>query len=166
MTTPAITPDEVRELVLAAIERIWNANDWSTAPETYNEHVVVHVPFQEQPIRGREEFRAFHEALHTAFPDWHATIESAVAEGDTVAMRWTISGTSLGPFMGFPPTGKSFVTDEAVFARLGPDRMGAEFWFFVNEADIARQLGLMPSGPPPKALILAMRLRQRLRRGK
>ena len=68
--------------------------------------------------------------------------------------------------MGFPPTGKSFVTDEAVFARLGPDRMGAEFWFFVNEADIARQLGLMPSGPPPKALILAMRLRQRLRRGK
>ena len=110
MTSPAITPYEVRELVLATIERIWNGNDWSTASETYDENVVVHVPFQKQPIRGRDEFRAFHEALHTAFPDWHATIESAVAEGNTVAMRWTIRGTSLGPFMGFPPTGKSFVT--------------------------------------------------------
>ncbi len=163
MTSPAIPQDVLREKVLAAIERIWNANDWSTAPDTYAEDVVVHVPFQEEPLRGREEFRGFHEALHTAFPDWHATVEAAVTEGDTVAMRWTIRGTSTGPFMGFPPTGKSYVTTEAVFARIANGK-GAEFWFFINEAEIARQLGLMPSGPPPKALLFALRMRQRLRR--
>ena len=160
----AISPDELREIVVGTIGRIWNGNDWTTAPDTYAEDVVVHVPFQEEPLRGLEAFRAFHEELHQTFPDWNATIEHTVAEGDTVAMQWTIRGTNLGSFKGLPVTGRSFVTHEAVFARVNEDGKGAEFWFYVDEFGIARQLGLAPSGPPPKALIHLMLFAQKLRR--
>ena len=142
---------------------MWNGNDWNDGV-TYSENIVVHVPFQPEPIRGREEFRAFHEALHTAFPDWRTTVDEAIVEGNQIAMRWTISGTHLGPFMGLPPTGRSYTVHEAVFGRMGPDGLVEEFWFYVDELGIARQLGLAPSGQPPKVLIHALLFFRRLRR--
>ena len=164
MTHSVLTPDELRTLAVAAIERVWNSDDWSTAAQTYAEDVIAHVPFQEEPLRGREELRAFHETLHTGFPDWHATVEHTLAEGDRVAMQWTITGRHLGPFAGIPPTHKAFRTREAVVGRFGPDGRVAELWIYVDVAGIMRQLGLGPSLPPPKALILALRLKQRLSR--
>jgi steroid delta-isomerase-like uncharacterized protein len=165
MTQPtAIPPDELRAIAVEAIERVWNGNDWSTAEETYAEDVVVHVPFQEAPLRGREALRGFHETLHLGFPDWRATVDHVLANGDRVAMQWTIRGTHLGPFVGIPPTRRSFQTREAVVGRFAPDGRVAELWFYVDMAGIMGQLGLAPSGPPPKALILALRLKQRLSR--
>ncbi len=35
------------------------------------------------------------------------TIEDAVAEGDRVVARWTISARHVGDFIGIPPTGRS-----------------------------------------------------------
>jgi len=160
----AILPDELRAIVVDTVERIWNGNDWSTAADTYAEDVIVHVPFQVEPLRGLDEFRTFHQELHHAFPDWNATVHRAVADGDIVAMQWTIRGTNHGSLRGLPATGRTFETHEAVFVRVLPDGRGAEFWFYVDEFGIARQLGLAPSGPPPKALIYAMLLARRLRR--
>src|SRR5437867_1107007 len=49
--------------------------------------------------------------LRTALPDFHASIEDIVAEGDKVAVRWTIRGTNRGTIElesgeTLPPTGK------------------------------------------------------------
>lgn len=158
-----LTPDELRTIVVETIERIWNGNDWTLAEERYVPDVIAHVPFQKEPLRGREAFRAFHETLHKTFPDWRAEIEHTVVEGDTVAMRWTVRGTNLGSWGSLPPTRRSFETHEALFARLSPEGRGVEFWFFVDEFGVARQLGLAPSGPPPKVLVHAMLFVQRLR---
>jgi predicted ester cyclase len=49
--------------------------------------------------------RAIFEARR-AFPDIHDTIEEIIAEGDTVVIRWTITGTHRGVYEGIPPTGK------------------------------------------------------------
>lgn len=45
-------------------------------------------------------------SLRAAFPDMQETIESLIAEGDTVAARWTWQGTHLGEFEGISPTGR------------------------------------------------------------
>ena len=41
-----------------------------------------------------------------AFPDGRTTSEALLAEGDTVAQRWTFRGTHHGAFQGIPPTGR------------------------------------------------------------
>jgi predicted ester cyclase len=40
------------------------------------------------------------------FPDNRHEVEEVVAEGDTVVLRCTLTGTNEGEFMGMPPTGK------------------------------------------------------------
>jgi steroid delta-isomerase-like uncharacterized protein len=156
--------EEIRAFLDDRIERVWNGNDWSLADRSYAEDVVVHLRHQGEPIRGLDAFRDFHTSLHSSFPDWHATIHDVIIEGHLIAARWTVGGTHLGSFMGFPPTGRTYEVNEAFFARMGDDGLAHEFWFFVDELGIARQLGLMPDGPPPKAFILAMKLRPRFQR--
>ena len=41
-----------------------------------------------------------------AFPDQHLTIEGEIAEGDTVAAHWTVTGTHKGEIFGIPSTGR------------------------------------------------------------
>ena len=45
--------------------------------------------------------------LRSAFPDFKATIDDIIAEGDKLVIRQTWSGTQKGEFMGIPPTGRS-----------------------------------------------------------
>lgn len=51
-------------------------------------------------------FRRYYSELWAAFPDMHLTVEDIVAEGDTVAGRFVVTGTHLGPFKGIASTGK------------------------------------------------------------
>ena len=44
--------------------------------------------------------------FRAAFPDYNETIEHIVAEGDMVAVFYTIRGTFKGEYMGIAPTGK------------------------------------------------------------
>lgn len=55
-------------------------------------------------------------------------IDSIIAEGDTVVVRYTETGTSVGPFRGSPVTGKSF---EVV----------AMEWFEIKDGKIDRRWG-------------------------
>jgi steroid delta-isomerase-like uncharacterized protein len=59
-------------------------------------------------------------------------VESIIAEGDTVAVRYTERGTSVGSFRGGPVTGKSF---EVV----------AMEWFNIKDGKIHRRWGARDS---------------------
>jgi predicted ester cyclase len=54
---------------------------------------------------GREGMLTLVQAYRTAFPDLRTTVEEMIAEGDTVAVRWSGTGTQSGTFMGRPPSG-------------------------------------------------------------
>ena len=41
-----------------------------------------------------------------------------------------------------------------------------EPWFGLDGMEVGKQLGLIPDGPPPKALIAFMRFTQKLKRGR
>ena len=51
----------------------------------------------------REDLVAMTKAFLNGFPDLHHTVEDAVAEGDTVTIRFTARGTHLGEFAGISP---------------------------------------------------------------
>jgi predicted ester cyclase len=79
-------------------------------------------------------------AFLAAFPDFEATVEDIVAEGDTVAMRVTLRGTHDGPFMGVEPTGNPFEVRNMVFTRIEDGKI-AERWVQPDTLSLMQQLG-------------------------
>jgi len=66
-----------------------------------------------------------------------------IAEEDKIAVRWTVTGTQKGEFMGIPPTGKKVRFEGMTVYRFEGDKV-AEMWWVSNEIAILRQLGVFP----------------------
>lgn len=74
--------------------------------------------------------RRWIEPFRTAFPDVKMEIVELVAEDDTVVGRFTCSGTHLGDWRGYPPTGRRF------------ERVDEVYFFAIRDGRIARAWGL------------------------
>ena len=53
-----------------------------------------------------DDLQAFATGLCAAFPDWRATIDELVAEGDRVVVRWTGQSTHRGEWSGVAATNR------------------------------------------------------------
>jgi len=66
--------------------------------------------------------KQFIVTTRTAFPNFHATIEDQIAEGDLVMTRWSGQGTHQGIHRGFaqgiPPTGKQMTVTGITIERI------------------------------------------------
>ena len=70
------------------------------------ENVEHHDPARGQ-VPGPEDYRAFFSKLREAFPDLSVASETMVADEESIALAYTITGTQNGSFMGIAPTGKN-----------------------------------------------------------
>jgi predicted ester cyclase len=102
-----------------------------------------------EPIHGLAGIKQFTAGFHAAFNPFHLTIHDLIAEGDTVAARWTTGGTHSGPLPSpggmVPPTGKRMEMSGMSLVRVANGKIVEER----VQADIMgamQQLGLMP-GP-------------------
>ena len=86
--------------------------------------------------------------LHTAFPDFHVTIEDQIAEGDMVVTRFTASGTHRGewhsPLGTIQPTGKRFSHMGIRIFRIANGKL-VETWGGADMLSQLQQLGLVPT---------------------
>jgi predicted ester cyclase len=73
----------------------------------------------------------------------HLEIHEVIANGDKVVLRFTNSGTNVGPFMGNPPSGK-----RAEWLGIGiytvHDRRITEGWFAEDILGMLVQLDALP----------------------
>jgi predicted ester cyclase len=95
-------------------------------------------------IRGLKDFKQHDAELFDAFPDIHFTIDDIVVEGDEVAMRYTMTGTHKGAFMGTPPTDKKVRAWAIEIDRI----LGGKFvegWVRLDTLDYMQQLGVAPA---------------------
>jgi predicted ester cyclase len=81
--------------------------------------------------------------LFEAFPDVRVSVDSIGAEGDRVWVRITMQGTQHGPFMGMPPTGRTFAATTVNELRLENGKI-VEEWGVTDTLSMWQQLGLMP----------------------
>ncbi len=110
--------------------------------EVYADDVVWHEP--EQDVQGLEEAKQFFSKYLTAFPDFKATVEDAIAEGDKAVTRWTIRGTHQGEVEEFgPPTGKQVEIKGITIHRIEGGKI-AEEWERYDNLGVMQQLGLAP----------------------
>ena len=96
------------------------------------------------PAPGPEGFKIVVQAFKTAFPDFHATVEDAVAEGDRVSTRGTFTGTHLGEFNGIPATGKSIRVGFIDIWRL-ENGQAVENWVQIDMLGLMQQIGVIPA---------------------
>jgi len=104
---------------------------------------VIHTPLPLEAT-GAEASKELFRRLHRAYPDLHVTIEDLIEEGDTVAMRNTVTGTHQGEYMGIPPTGKAVRYNEVIVLRFAEGRV-AETWAVVDVLSQLTQLGVIPA---------------------
>jgi steroid delta-isomerase-like uncharacterized protein len=78
--------------------------------------IVMHFGGRTQ--QGRDTYLGIVAANMKAFPDLKWTVEDMRAEGDTVAIRYTMTGTHEGPFAGVEATGRAIRAESMAFYRL------------------------------------------------
>ena len=80
--------------------------DAALAEEFVSPDIVMYYPGQPEQ-RGLDMLLALVAANREAFPDLVWTVEQMAAHGDTVAVRYTMTGTHRGAFAGVASTDKA-----------------------------------------------------------
>jgi steroid delta-isomerase-like uncharacterized protein len=118
------------------------SGDAALAEEFLSPDIVLHFAGQQQ--RGRDTYRAVVAANGDTFEDLVWTVEEMVADGDAVAVRYTMTGTHRGDFAGIPPTGKAVVAQSMAFYRLADGQI-VEERAQLDMLGILQQLGAAPA---------------------
>ncbi len=116
-----------KDVVRNYIERVINEEDWSAWPDLFGDT----VSFNGQTM-SINDVKTMTAAFRSIFPDFHITVESQIAEGDTVATRVSISGTHQGDYMGIEATGKHVTFRGLTYDRIVDGKV-VEMW---HEMDI------------------------------
>ncbi len=104
-----------------------------------------HDPGLPPEMRGSRDAYVGHFPMYTAaFPDLRTTVDDLVAEGDKVAIRWTIAGTHNGELMGIPPSGKRINCSGITIQRIADGKI-VEGWTNFDALGMLQQIGAIPS---------------------
>ena len=138
-----MSTEQNKELVRQLVEEMFNRGNLSLAHEFFAPDFVEHEELPPGIPSGPEGVIQLTAMLRSAFPDFHATIDDIIAEGDKVVIRQTWSGTHEGEFMGVPPTGKSVSFGVIDILRVAGAKF-VEHWGQMDSMGIMQQLGAMP----------------------
>ena len=124
--TPAETREANKALIRRVFEEVIPAGDAATMRTLVTPDFLDHDPLPGQPA-GAAGAQYVVETMHGAHPDLRFTIDDLVAEGDRVAIRWTLRGTNTGPMLGRPPSRRPVEFAAVVIFRIADGRL-AERW--------------------------------------
>jgi steroid delta-isomerase-like uncharacterized protein len=144
-----MSPDEHKAILRASYEVVFNQHQVDRAHEFYAPDYLDHGATPGQPP-GLEGAKHKWAAYIAAAPDMRATIQELVAEGDKVAVAWTVEGTQQGELLGIPATGKHFRLPGMSIYRLAEGKIAeaSEEW---DRLDLLQQLGVLPTPQAPTA---------------
>lgn len=138
-----MSTEENKAVAQRLIEEAWNQGNLATVDELMDpDHVGHHSLVANQPP-SREFYKQYITRTRAAFPDFHATIEGQIAEGDLVVTRWSAQGTHQGMFRGHSPTGKQMAVTGIVIDRI-VDGKAVEGWMEMDTLHQMQQLGVTP----------------------
>jgi steroid delta-isomerase-like uncharacterized protein len=96
-----------KNLVRRWFKEVWNERNESAIESMMSADCRIHgLGTGDEMLIGPEGFKTFYRAFLDAFPDLHIAVDEIIAEGDLVAVRWTVTMTHRGDGLGFPASGK------------------------------------------------------------
>ena len=136
--------DDLKALLYRITEEIWNKGRLELIDELIAEDLIDNVSMPGVEGSGRERYRASVVQIRTAFPDYHESVDLAVAEGDIVVSFASNTGTQTGELYGMPPSGRQ-IDVRAIGALRIKEGRAVERWGFGDDRLMMQQLGLMPT---------------------
>ena len=134
-------PEEIKAAFAKSLEAPAEMPDQEQLTALHAPGYVIHSSYGDYDLKGAVEL---YTGLAKAFPDLQYHLEKIVLEGDTVAMRYTGTGTHKGEFLGVPPTGKKVTYKVMGFLRIAGDKID-EAWEQTDVYGVLQQLGAIPA---------------------
>jgi predicted ester cyclase len=122
-------------------DEVWNAQNEAAVDEMFAEDGIGHG-LGGQPIRGPEEFKKFHRAFISAYPDLKVIVEDAIVEGDKIATRCRVTGSHTGHGIGVAPTNQPVEFTGMVIVRVKDGKI-VEAWNEFNFMEMYKQVGAL-----------------------
>lgn len=132
---------EANQAALGKFAEAVQTGNFDAFQEVVSPNNIDHDPAAGQ-VPGPEGYRMFFSGLRTAFPDMKVALETAVADDDSIAFAYTLTGTQTGPLMGFPPTGKKVKIRGMQISKFKDGKM-VERWGSSDELGMLQQLGIL-----------------------
>jgi predicted ester cyclase len=127
--------------VISNLLSLFEKGDTENVDKYFASNWVNHDPSL-PPMSGLEGAKQL-IGLWSAISNRKVRIEDSISEGDRAAIRFTISGTQTGSFMGIAPTGKSInVTASGIFKVV--DGKVTDNWVNFDALGMLQQLGAIP----------------------
>lgn len=92
--------------LMKKFETMINTADEKLAEELVDNNALFYTPANPEPLRGGKGYLSVVHWMRKGFSDvqWHIT--DMVADEEKVAVKWDLTGTHNGDFMGIKPTNK------------------------------------------------------------
>jgi steroid delta-isomerase-like uncharacterized protein len=120
-------------------DAVLNQGRAEVAEEIVAPDFSVHGGMPGTPAAGPSVLTTISQRLRAGFADTTFDIDDLIAEGDRVAVRWTMRGKHTGEYFGIAPTGAAIELHAIVVFRVVDGRL-AELWPLVDHADLRRQI--------------------------
>ena len=101
---------------------------------------IDHDPARGQ-VPGPDGYRVFFKGMRDAFPDLTVALETMVADEDSIAFAYTLTGTQTGPFNGAAATGRKMKIRGLQISKFKDGKM-VERWGSSDELGMLQQLGV------------------------
>ncbi len=128
-----------------AVERArerWNAGDLPGYLTLYGEGIRLHG-YTPEPM-GKVEVEGFYRGIFAAFDSPQLIFNETLESGDSVTIRFTMTGTHVGEFMGVPATGRKIALPGITILRFEGDTV-VERWSSADMLGLLVQLGAVPA---------------------
>ena len=124
-------------LARRVIDEAFNNKRSEAVRELLHPKAVGHLEGFE--VRGPEGFLPAWASSLGAFPDLKVVIQDLMAQGDSVAVRWTASGMHTGPHLGIAPSMKLVAFRGITWLRFSEGKI-IEWWESWNQGRLFSEL--------------------------
>jgi steroid delta-isomerase-like uncharacterized protein len=133
---------EESKVVVGRFWGVWEEGNIDLVDELLAPDYVNHTPASPDQPTGPEGVKGVVTMFRSAMPDLRVVIEDMIAEGEKVAVRYTLEGTHEGELFGIPPTGKRLSIKSIAVERVSGGKI-REHWRITDSLDMMQQLGVM-----------------------
>jgi predicted ester cyclase len=121
-----MTTNEMKELVLKCM-RGFSTGDLSQLEGCFHDDYKRHVTPGLKGVSSFAEHVADLKNRRSVLTDARFEPEEIIAEGDTVAVRFAMTGIHTGEFLGIPPTGKRIRRVQMAFFHIKDGRIADSY---------------------------------------
>jgi predicted ester cyclase len=147
MNTDAATESDNKALIKRWFEEVWNQGRQEVIEQLRAPHAMgAGLGEGNTKTQGSAEFTVFFLNLRGTFPDLRVSIEDILAEGDKVAVRFSVEGTHSGTALGVTPTGRKVQFSGMTIARIAGGQI-VEGWNNLDQLGLLTQIGALAANP-------------------